>query len=201
MAVKSLKRSTIESPAQTYNSANAGYSFQDFHHLETVQLGGSTASVSLSNLDKYAGEYTHLQIRAVGRTDRAGLDRDICIIRFNGDSGNNYQNHSLVGTGSSVISSTGGTISSIEMTGYTTAATATSGRYSTYIIDIIDSYKAKNKVVRIFSNGQERSGESGGPNLASGLWRNTSAITSMTFSSGTGSNWIAGSRFSLYGIR
>lgn len=200
MAVKSLKSSTVKSLAKVSNSASAGYSFHDFYHLETVQISSSTSTITFSNLLQYS-DFQHLQLRVVGRTDRSGLDRDICGMRFNGDSGNNYNNHRLLSTGAALLSGNSGATSSIEMTGYTPGATATSGRYAAYIMDILDSYESKNKVVRILSNGKEQSGESGGPNLSSGVWVNTAAIYSISLTSLTGANWVSGSRFSLYGVR
>jgi hypothetical protein len=195
MAVKSLKRSTVVSPSQVSNSANAGYSFQDFHHLETVQLGADASSVTFANLDKYAAEYKHLQIRSVARMTYADVERSL-VIRFNSDSGTtNYYNHGLYGqsgaVGSYAFSNPQGFVCSCS------AGNATSGAYGAGVTDILDAFNStKNKVARSFGGSTTTAQVS----LRSFVWLNTTPITSITLLDPT-SNLVAGSRFSLYGIR
>jgi len=66
------------------------------------------------------------------------------------------------------------------------------------VLDILDAYSTtKNKTIRSLS------GMTGGANnlqLYSGLWNNTAAISSLNIFPGA-TNFVAGSRFSLYGIR
>lgn len=197
MAVKSLKRSTIETGSVTDNSMNAGYSFQDFHHLETIQLGGSAASVSFINLDKYAGEYKHLQIRMTARSSW-GQPYGDASIRFNNDSGSNYAKHELQGQGSSVASGASTSQTSMNTILQFAGNTAPADSFGAAVIDILDPFSTtKNKTVRLLTG---RAGSAPWIGLHSGLWMSTAATTSIQLFIPSYS-FIAGSRFSLYGIR
>jgi hypothetical protein len=82
-------------------------------------------------------------------------------------------------------------------------APTVSGTNTTYanagIIDIHDyASTTKNKTTRMFG-GIDKNG-SGEVSLFSGLWRNTSAITSINIYMSSG-NWTTDSTFSLYGIK
>lgn len=171
-----------------------------FDLLETQVLGGSTASVTFSSLSTYAATYQHLQLRMVARSLRPDLDRDLCVIEMNGDTGNNYNSHGLVGAGNGVFSFTSGQTARIEMFSQLQASTSPTGAYSAYVVDFLDAYEtSKFKTIRSLSGGTIRSSESG-VGLASGLWRNTNALTSIKVY-GTSANLASGSRFSLYGIK
>lgn len=194
MAVKSLKSPTLESTYVSDNSLNAGYSFHDFHHLETISLGANTASVSFINLDKYAGEYKHLQLRSIARMTYPDAERSLNI-RLNSDSGANYYNHGLYGQNTTVgsygFSQTEGFIGSFS------AGNAASGAYGAGITDILDAFSStKNKVIKSLAGSATTPQVS----LRSVLWSNNSPVTSITLLDTT-SNLVTGSRFSLYGIK
>jgi hypothetical protein len=173
----------------------------DYELITTTILGTTAASITFSGLAAYASIYKHLQIRAVVRSDRAGLDRDLFYGRLNGDTGNNYSAHSLVGPGNAVVSFNAIPTSVFELFSYLPAATSTSGEFGAYVLDLLDAYStSKNKTIRGLSSGTIRSSESG-IILTSGVWRNTNAVTEAVLFSGTSNSFIAGSRFSLYGIR
>ena len=69
--------------------------------IETNILGSNAASVTFSSLGQYAGVYQHLQLRITARTNRTGADSDPVILRFNGDTGNNYITYGNASYGSS----------------------------------------------------------------------------------------------------
>jgi len=195
MAVKSLKRSSVKS-TQKANAMNAGYSFQDFELIESVFLSANAASVTFSNLNQYATEYSHLQIRVVGRSTRSTIS-DVIEIRFNGDTASSYNRHSLYGNGSSVISEALAPSSGIQVCRVAGASQA-AGNFGSGVIDVLDAYStAKHKTIRTL-NGVTQDNYIF---LQSGAWRNLNAIDSINLFSGTSSNIVAGSRFSLYGIR
>lgn len=196
MAVKSLAQSSIRQ-APPVNSLLAGYSFQDFHHLETVQLGGAAASVTFNNLLQYSGEFRHLQLRYTARTDRTAGGTFVSI-RFNGDSGANYSYHNLFGTGSSVGSSASGGITRI-LAGEEVSNSATANTFSGGVIDILEPFSSsKNTTIRALS-GHASSANS--LSMNSGAWFNTASVTSMQLLCWDGTNHMAGSRFSLYGVK
>jgi hypothetical protein len=167
----------------------------DYELIESQILTGTEASVTFSNLNTYSSSFKHLQIRAVART--AGSYSDIAfIVRLNGDTGSNYSVHYLVGNGSSVSSV--GAASNTSMNFYGIAGNSqASGVFGAGIIDILDySSTTKNKTLRaITGTGATKI------SLGSGAYFNTAAITSVNIAAeGTGS-WLAGSRFSIYGIK
>jgi len=186
MAVKSLAQSSLKIASST-NSMLAGYSFQDFHHLETVQLGGSASSVTFNNLLQYSGEFRHLQIRmAIDSTVNSSIK-----FTFNSDSASNYSFHWMEGNGSSVVSSAVANHGSCYM-GYSFSG------FAAFVTDILDPFETtKNTTARTLS------GTTDGGNriyLTSSSWRNTNAVTTIQVFNESGS-FTLGSRFSLYGIR
>ena len=195
MAIKSLAQSSVRQ-APPVNSMLAGYQPNAFHHLETVRLGGTAASIEFTNLARYS-DYQHLQIRYVARSNYGDIF-DAFIYRFNNDSGNNYTLHWLQGNGSSVTSSAITPYGSIrDFAGV--GATATANSYGAAIADILDPFDAtKNTTVRVMSG---KVGSENQATLASGVWLNTAAITSITIDQIFGTSFVSGSRFSLYGIK
>ena len=190
MAVRSLAQSSLVEPFNT-NSMLAGYSGNAFHHLETVRLSSNAASVTFSNLARYA-DYQHLQVRMVTRADIGGGS---IATRFNADTGNNYSTHRLFGTGSSVVSDAF-TNYPLIWGGINSPSTPTEA-FGASVLDILDPFETtKYTTTRAFTG---RSTEFI-VMLLSGSWRNSAAVTQIALSPNAG-NFIAGSRFSLYGIK
>jgi hypothetical protein len=170
----------------------------DYELIETaIVSGSSTTSITFSNLGDYASTYKHLQLRIASRTDRA-TDLDFIRLRFNSDSGSNYRFHRLLGSGSSVISDDSGSSTGVHLfrAGGNTNPT---NSFGVVVSDILDAYSStKNTTVRSLGGA---TGTTSDISLCSGLWNDTSSITSIFCGVGGGTNFIAGSRFSLYGIR
>ena len=162
--------------------------------LETQVLASSASSVTFTGLDTLAAGYKHLQIRAVTRTTRASSN-DVVLLNFNSDTGSNYAWHSLRGTGSAVTSGAGTSQTYIQL-GITQTTDNTADAFGPLVADILDfSSSSKNTTVRSLS------GQTTGNtfiDLRSGLFNSTSAVTSMELTQ-FGTNFVAGSRFSLYG--
>jgi hypothetical protein len=159
--------------------------------ISTTILPSAQASV-VFDVSSFASTYKHLQIRGVARSSSAAIN---LRMRVNGDTGSNYAWHYLEGNGSTVASS--GTGSSAFI-GLGVVAT-TANQFSPMVIDIVDSYAAKNKTIRSFHGAQ--SGANSWVGLHSGLWNSTSPITSVSLIAGVSDTWTSGSRFSLYGIK
>jgi hypothetical protein len=169
----------------------------DYELIETQILGSAVASVTFSNLDTYASIYEHLQIRAVAKTNFAGSWADGLQVRLNSDTAANYSAHNLIGDGSAVSSSSSVSATSMGLT--LIAGNATSTIFGPIVIDIVDAYSTtKNKTIRslqgVYSAGFQ-------VRLVSGSWRNTASITTIGMTSLNSSNFLTGSRFSLYGIK
>lgn len=168
-------------------AAGGGTSFES---IATVTVGaGGQASISFSSIPS---TYKHLQLRAY-----AGNDNNVgnsATIYFNSDTTNsNYNCHRLDGNGATVGS---GSETSPYAFWYPGSATYPSST----IIDILDYTDTnKNKTVRVLA-GYDANG-SGNVNMMSVLWRNTSAINTITIPSYSTSKWVQYSKFALYGIK
>ena len=164
--------------------------------LATVTLSASTASVSFAGIPS---GYKHLQIRCIARSADAGA-ADYLNLKVNSDTtGSNYARHLLYGNGSSVnaASSTGSTITNL---GEIASAGSTSGIFGAYVIDILD-YSNVNKYKTVRSLGGDDRNGGGEIDFNSILWMNTAAITSIQFTTYTGSSLAQYSQFALYGVK
>ena len=157
----------------------------------TVGAGG-VASVTFSSIPQ---NYEHLQIRISATINAAAGP----ILRFNSDTGSNYNGHLLYGEGGSSFGAYSyGSGTSINLSwfgqGYNSATS-----FGGHIVDILD-YTNTNKYKTVRSlQGIDRNG-SGMSEFVSGLWRNTAAITSITIPAES-STFVQYSSFALYGIK
>lgn len=156
-------------------------------------ISTNTASVTFSSIPS---TYTHLQIRFTGRASQSGSTVSLNMT-LNGDNAANYSWHVLQGN-STTLSSSNTTSTNSMFVGQIPLATATSGSFGFGVIDLLD-YTNVNKYKTIRALNGEIDGS---PNVqqASGNWRSTAAVTSLTLAAGVGQQ-VSGSRFSLYGIR
>ncbi len=164
--------------------------------LATEILTSSSSSITFASLGTYAPDYQHLQLRMVGRTNRASTS-DYINVQLNGDTGSNYAHHSLYGNGSSVVAGTALTSDSKMGFNRFSGASASSNIFGSIVLDLLDAFETtKYKTLRSLGGTAAVS-----INLNSGLWMDTDALTSIKIEPGSGSSLITGSRFSLYGIR
>lgn len=173
--------------------ASAGGAAAAYELISTTVLGSATSSVTFSSI---VSTYKHLQIRTTYR--RADAGTMLAMLTFNG-SGTGYAWHRLYGTGSAVYSdATTSTTQILTFAGPSSNDTA--GIFMPAIYDVLDyASTTKNTTVRAFT-GAEMNSSPDVVMLSSGLWANTSAVTSLTLASLAG-NFAIGSRFSLYGIK
>ena len=165
-----------------------------YENIATVTVGsGGSSTITFSSI---TGTYAHLQLRSIAQ-DSGSSPGYNASLRFNSDTANNYSRHWLSGDGSTTSGFSGYNTSYIEW-GYLNGNT-TSTSYSGVIIDIFDYANTnKHKTVRMLQ-GYDANG-SGYVALRSGLWRSTSAITTITLETyGTGIRQY--SHFALYGIK
>lgn len=164
--------------------------------LATVTVG-STAVDSIEFVGIPQG-YKHLQIRYIARTSRSEAD-DGFSIQLNGDSGTNYRYHYLAGSGSSASAYTEGSMTGYAVP-YVSAANAGANTFGVGIFDLLEyTNTSKYKVARIIG-GEDNNG-AGWVALNSGLWLNTSAVTSIKFKTNTLGDFVQYSQFALYGIK
>jgi hypothetical protein len=169
------------------SSGGAAAAANSYESIATTTVGaGGVTDVTFSSIPS---TYTHLQIRAISSNSSTG---DI-YMQFNSDTGTNYARHFVYGNGSSVAA---GNDLTTQSGGYTST---TSGQFGAQVIDILD-YKDTNK----FKTSRMLTGFDNNGSVFivfySGLWRSTSAITSIKLlvNSGTITQY---SSFALYGIK
>ncbi len=150
--------------------------------LATVTLASTAATVTFSSIP---ATYRDLRIMIAGTTS-AGVNT---VLRFNGDTGNNYTGVLMSGNGSTATSGTYGAGSLL----YFGALWTTVG--NTYV-DIMD-YSATDKHKTILGRHSNAANEAG---AHAGRWANTAAITSVTVLTASAATYSTGTTFSLYGV-
>ena len=162
---------------------------------DSIATGIGTGSNDEITFSSIPSTYTHLQIRGIANSGGAA---NTLNVRFNGDTSSIYTRHRVMGDGTAA-SSVGQTAQSqtpfLSSSGLPTAANT----YGVFVIDILDYASAtKYKTLRLLS-GQDSNG-SGAAEMTSGLWLNTSAITSVTVRINGGAYTVP-SQVALYGIK
>jgi len=170
-----------------------------YESIATVTVGsGGSSSITFSSIPS---TYQHLQIRAIGRTNRSA-NGDYSLFQFNSDtSSSNYTTHYLSGNGSTVdsgayVTSFGGVL--VNRWG---AASDTASSFGALVFDLLD-YANTNKYKTARSMGALETNTSNSQiNLQSSVWLSTAAISSITIIPGAGTSWNQYSSFALYGIK
>ena len=174
-----------------------------YESIATVTVGsGGATSIEFTSIPS---TYTHLQIRGIARSKRTDFSIDQLYTRINSDSGSNYSWHWLYGNGSSAGTDAGTSSTSMNLGWFATNASASvTNAFGGFVLDILDYANTnKYKTVRILCGNDLNGGGSpftGTIVFASGLWRNTNAITSISFDPSE-SDFAQYSSFALYGIK
>jgi len=159
-------------------------------------LSSSAASVTFSAIPN---TYTDLVVKYSARGDNGGIDYDGAYLRFNGDSTSLYSNTNLF-VNNTTIYSNRGTGSTIEGLMDTNGSTSTSNTFSNTEIYIPNYTSIVSKPTSRFGV-VETNATTSYLGFQAGLYRNTTAITSLTLGVVYSSNFLAGSSFYLYGIK
>jgi hypothetical protein len=168
---------------------------KDFDSIATTTVGaGPVADITFSSIPS---TYRHLQLRGIVRSNRAGTANDQFRMTFNSDSGTNYASHLLSGNGSTTTAYSAVSDNYIY-TNAVTGSTATASVFGVIVLDILDyANTSKYKTVRDLS-GIDANG-SGGVELGSGLWMNTTAINTLkVYAIGS---LVQYTQFALYGVK
>lgn len=175
--------------------------FGAWESIETYTVGsGGQSSITFGSGGTIPQTYKHLQLRVAVRTNRSGGD-DSVSVRFNGDTGSNYTWHGLYGTGSGTPGAQASTSqTAATILGEVLSDTQLANTFTVGIVDILDyTNTSKNTTLRSL-NGVDGNGY-GQMRLHSGLWLNTSAITSLTVKPDYGTLFVQHSSLALYGIK
>lgn len=167
-----------------------------YESIQSVTVGsGGAADITFNSIPS---TYTHLQIRLIGRSNRANTF-DSLRLQANSDTASNYAEHGLYGDASTAGAFAVAPQAFIQF--YRIAgANAGTNTFGAIYIDILD-YANTNKFKTTRSIGGGENNGSGEIYLTSGLWRSTSAITSLKLFPGVGTAFSQYSSIALYGIK
>jgi len=158
-----------------------------FEPIATTTTSTTTTSISFTSIPS---SYTDLCVvfSNFGITQGGSAGR----LRFNSDTGSNYSNTVVVGTGGNPITGRETNTTSIRIMG-SQIGPATNETYWIHI----PQYKNTSWYKGVFV----RTGSIQDNHVLTGLWRSTSAITSMSFITYNGTDtFVAGVTATLYGI-
>ena len=159
--------------------------------LQSVSLTSATTSITFSGIDQ---NYTDLVL--VASTTVATASANL-VMTFNGDTTSGlYSKTQIEGTGSVVTS---GRTTGANNIGLDSNMGSDTTNPSIHIINLTN-YSNTTGFKTILHRQSSFWSANPGTALRVGLWRNTSAITSITLTS-TSINFNAGSTFDLYGIK
>ena len=173
-------------------SGGVAASTNSYESIATAIGTGSSGTITFSSIPS---TYKHLQIRAAILTTTGGGSP---YIQFNSDTGANYFNHFLYGTGTTATAGANPSTSNLYYGGANNGTTASHPYVA--VIDILDYQNTnKYKTVRVLS-GFDSNGAAGQEvGLYSGAWANTAAINSISLS--INKNYSTTTVFALYGIK
>jgi hypothetical protein len=162
--------------------------------IQSVVLAANQAVV-VFDVSGLGNHFRHLRLECVTKSNRAA-ETEALGLTFNNDSGANYAFHGLGTFAGSLTSSGASSRNTIE---FGSCGASDSNRFFPSSIDILDAFSTnKNKVVRCLQGIPLPTFPNAG--LASGVWFNTAAITSIRLQQVIGTEFLQHSRFSLYGV-
>jgi hypothetical protein len=152
--------------------------------LANLTLGGTDSSITFDSIPN-----TYRDLVVVINTD-SSAQADL-YLRFNGDTGNNYNRVTAQGNGTTASFNVSTNAAFMRLNGSADLATDFS---QNAIIQVMD-YSATDKHKSVLS----RTNSSFGVDMTAGRWASTNAITSVTVYPSSG-DFESGSTFTLYGI-
>jgi hypothetical protein len=154
-----------------------------YEPIATTTLGSTQNQIDFNTI---SGAYTDLVlVMSGGVTSTADI-----WLRMNGDTGTNYSRTRLYGDGSTAASSRNTSASSIFVSVGTVGANSV---LITHIMNYSNTTTYKTAIARHNSSTYV--------SASVGLWRSTSAITSLSLKAEAADTFTSGSTFTLYGIK
>lgn len=159
----------------------------------TVGSGGA-ADITFTSI---ASTYTDLVLKCSIRSAQASIVEGI-YVRFNSDTGANYNYRRLYGNGASAVSdSVNGTLGAPIFIDGASATASTFGNLEIYIPNYAGSAQKSFSADAVVENN----GTTAYAGIMAGLWTNTAAITSVTLKSENAVNFLQYSTAYLYGVK
>ena len=174
-----------------------------FESISTTTVGaGGSSTITFSSIPQ---TYTHLQIRYFAKDNWApGTIGEVISVRLNSDTGSNYRTHYLyaIQSGAGTAGSSTGTYFGDNFAMCASNLPANTFGYG--IIDFLDytntnKYKTAKVLTGVDSN-KYYTGNFVGIGATSGVWLNTSAISTITLAALNGTLQQYSS-FALYGFK
>ena len=164
-----------------------------------VLTDNQTNSIVFNNIPQvYTDLKVVVSVRTADSSDNVGLR-----MRFNSDSGTNYNWTRIYGIPTSVISQRGSTVgapyTSFALVGNVNAATSTANTFGSGDV-YIPNYTGSNFKSVVSDFVTENNATSAFAGLTASLWLSTAAISTITITPDSGNNFVQHSSFSLYGI-
>ena len=156
--------------------------------IQTYTASGSQSSITFSSIPS---TYTDLIVVINAASSTGGFGS---WIRLNSDTATNYSQTILYGDGSSAVSLQGTNGTFVNLNYYGDATTTSNAQT---IIVQIQNYASTSTYKTFLSRGGN---VASGLSAIVGLWRISSAISSITILSANGGNYASTSTFTLYGI-
>jgi len=199
MAVSRVKTSSILQgfpKSRSLLAGNAAYIPTSFESIATATGTGASGTITFSSIPS---TYKHLQLRWNARSTFNGQVTSMSL-QFNGSATAAYGRHTLTGNTAGTFQAGGNAASQTSLAiGTVPANTGLANAMAVGRLDISDyALTTNNKVVRIFNGFNTNGSSQDDCQFISGLWVNTSAITSITLTVNTA--FATTAQFSLYGI-
>jgi hypothetical protein len=166
--------------------------------IADTTLAAAAGSVVFSSIPQ---TYRHLRLVLTARGDLTGTGPQRVLMRMNADSGAGY--HWQYMRGNATTPTTGAFIGASSIgVGLLTVAGSAADNWATTEVVLPDYRSATHRKQVQASTGGMMTDETAGLFLeqSTGIWRNLSAITSLTLFP-SGGNFIAGTRATLYGMK
>jgi hypothetical protein len=170
-----------------------------YEALISYVVPSDTGAVTLSSIPT---TYQHLEVWVLGSTNRGTFANDTFSIEINGGTVTRSQ---WIGYDGSAIAYYYG-----ASNGYYGITTGASANYNSNaqgggILRINDYANTTTGKTYLSISGYATNSTSTAlysqPNVTTGIWNTSNAITSLTFKPGNASNIVAGSKFWIYGIK
>lgn len=162
-------------------------------------LGGSAASID-TGAGGFSGAFDHLFISVLARTDEATAN-SAAVIQFNADTGANYDLQAVRGRNATASAAAGTAATNVGL--IMPGASAAAGVFGSALVWVpgYSQTVAEKGFIAMMGHADE-SAANANAEVRSGHWRSTAAISRVVITAGTtaASNFLAGTRLTVYGI-
>lgn len=185
----------VSNPSTPVISSSGGSG--NYTLISDTILTGSVASFDLTSIP---GTYKHLHLDYSLRSDRAAASDRIKVVVNNDTGSSKYESILYYWFQPSTWGTTNPGVTNAAQVSFICGNTSMTGSFGGGFIDFID-YASTSKLKLFQTRGGQLQSTTIKPEIYDGMatWRDYSAITRITISPTFGTNWLDGSRITLYG--